>query len=151
VTPEAVIQVASLSGEEEIFGLDGIWQRIDWQQAMAETGGNVPRVAGLPIIDVQIQRSATGERPVVVVDQQHPTGRRVRTIEGPIDQVEELVQRQANRAPGRAKASLPTMTTPDYIGEGASAARRVFRILTVIGDLPSDSLNAMAKAIDTRN
>jgi hypothetical protein len=140
--------VATVGGEEGV-GFDGMWQTVDLQQATGELGGNLPRIDGLPILEIQLQRATGEERPIVVVYQQHPSGRVIRTIEGPMDRVQELVARHSAQNAG-LHASQPNLTPPDYLGEGTNNSRRVLRVLTVTGSLPADSLNALAKTISVR-
>ena len=146
--PETVVQVSTLANEDAV-PLDGLWQTVDLAQAAAETGGNVPRIEGLAILDIQLQRGQGDERPIVVVAQQHPSGRIIQTIEGPMDRVQDLVTKHRAQNTG-LHASQPDLTPPDYLGDGALSARRGLRILTVTGLLPSDSLNALARNIALR-
>lgn len=143
-------EVTVLSSDEETAALPGLWYQLDWQQAQAETGDNLARVEGLPILDIQVQRASNGERPLVVISQKHPSGRVIRTVEGPIDRVQDLVDREAARGSGLVKASVPSLTQPDYLGDGTTATRRGLRILTVLGAMAPDSLNALAKSIELR-
>jgi hypothetical protein len=146
---EPVLQVNAIAADEP-FALDGLWQGVDLAQALEQTAGNVPRIDGLPILDIQLQRGLGDQRPIVVVAQQHPSGRILRTIEGPIERVEELLEKQATRMAVPLQASWPATTPPDYLGDGAGSARRGLRMLTVTGALPVDSLNAMARSIEIR-
>ncbi len=147
-TPGAMVQFTT-STEDDAAPLDGLWQTVDLAQAAAETGGNVPRIDGLAIIDIQLQRGQGDERPIVVVAQRHPSGRVVQTIEGPMDRVQDLVARHRAQHTG-LRASQPDLTPPDYLSDGAVNARRGLRILTVTGQLPSDSLNLLARSIALR-
>ncbi len=146
--PEPMVQFTT-SAEEDAAPLDGLWQTVDLAQAAAETGGNVPRIDGLAIIDIQLQHGQGDERPIVVVAQRHPSGRIVQTIEGPMDRVQDLVARHRAQHAGLG-ASQPDLTPPDYLSDGAVNARRGLRILTVTGQLPADSLNLLARSIALR-
>ncbi len=148
-TATPVVQVSAVVAEEESIGFEGLWQSVDWQQARNETDGNLPRISGLPILDIQLQQIGGEERPIVVVVQQHPSGRVIRTVEGPIERIEQLLDRYAARTPGQVRASSPALTPPDYVSSGAGTPRRL-RILSVIANFPADSLNAMARGIDIR-
>ncbi len=143
--PEGIVQVNAVAPDDEGLSFEGLWQTVDAQRAAAETGGNLPRIEGLPILEIQLQRGNGDERPTVVVYQQHPSGKVIRTIEGPMERVEELVARHSAKNLG-LHASQPDLTPPDYMGD-AGANRRVLRIVTVTGLLPADSLNALAKTI----
>src|SRR5205814_274957 len=61
-----VVQVSSLRADEAdaALPLDGLWQSVDWEEAQALTGSNVPRIEGLPVLEVQVQRGSAGERPL---------------------------------------------------------------------------------------
>lgn len=144
---EQVLQVSAIGGEDEVFALDGLWQAVDLSRALDETAGNLPRIDGLPIVDIQLQRTGNDQRPLVVVSQQTAKGEIVRTIEGPDQQVQELVAKQAARR-ASFRASIPEYTQPDYLEDGTSGVKRGLRMLTVTGSLPTDSLNAMARSID---
>jgi hypothetical protein len=148
--PEPVLLVDAIRADDEPFALEGFWQAVDLRAALEETAGNLPRIDGLPILDIQLQRGDGEQRPIVVVAQQHPSGRVIRTIEGPIERVEELLEKQAARSNLPFTASWPATTPPDYLGDGAGTARRGLRMLTVTGSLPIDTLNAMARGIDIR-
>jgi len=148
-TPVAV-QVTSLSpaDDEPPVPFEGLWQSVDWQEAQALTGGNVPYVNGLTVLDVQVQRASDDQRPIVVVSQQHPAGGVIRTIEGPFERVEALVAKGAGR---RLNSSAASFTPPDYLSDGKGGTKRGLRILAVTGSFPADSLNALAQQIDLRD
>jgi hypothetical protein len=143
------LQVTALYGMEE--GTDaplaGLWQSVNWDVASTLTGGHLPRIQGLPVVDVQIQSAASDERPIVVVVQQHPSGSVIRTIEGPVERVNSLVEEGSRRF----SASAVTFTPPDYLTTATGEARRGLRILTVTGTMPADSLNALARGIEIKN
>jgi hypothetical protein len=147
-TPLAV-QVSSVSAEESIPQLEGIWQSVDWDEAKTLLGASLPRIEGLPVLDIQLQRGAPGERPLVVVAQQYPTGEVVHTIEGPVQRVSELIQLQNSRNPNRLHASEPARTPPDYLDDGGTA-RRGLRVVTVTGSMSADTLNALARNLGMR-
>lgn len=143
------VEVISLDAGDETPGLtlSGLWQSVDWQTAWILTGGNLPRIGGLPVLDVQVQRAADDARPLVIVSQQHPSGHVVRTIEGPVERVAALVEGDGRR---RFNASAVSFTPPDYLADEAGNTRRSLRILTVTGVLPPDTLNALAQNIGMR-
>ena len=130
--------------------LDGLWQSVDLDEARSALGASVPRIDGLPILDIQLQRGGKGERPLVVVEQQHPSGEVVRTIEGPYSRVADLLERQIARDPRRTAASQPARTPPDYVEDPKGTARRTNRVLAVTGHFSADSLNAYARSIEIR-
>ena len=65
--PEGIVQVNAVAPDDEGLSFDGLWQTVDAQRAAAETGGNLPRIEGLPILEIQLQRGNGDERPTVVV------------------------------------------------------------------------------------
>ena len=142
------VQVRSVTSDEDALPLDGLWQSVGWQEAATLAGGNLPRIEGLPVVDVQLQRGLEDERPLVVVAQQHPSGRIIRTFEGPLKRVAALIDEQLSREPNRLRASSPSLTPPDYIADGSETTRRGLRILAVTGNFSADSLNALARGID---
>jgi hypothetical protein len=127
-------------------GFDRLWRSVEWEEALVLAGGSLPFINGLPVLGVLLQPGQPGERPAVVVSQQHPSGEILRSIEGPVAKVTEFLQRPAE--PG-LNASEPARTTPDYI-ESRGATRRVLRALAVTGRLRADSLTAMARAAALR-
>jgi len=150
-TGTLTLQVASFEAADEGPGLTlpGLSQTVDWYQAYSVTGGNLPRIDGLPVVDVQVQPTVGDARPLVVVAQQHPSGRLIKTIEGPEEQVSALVDAQQNA--GRFNASTATLTPPDYLVDANGRTRRGLRVAMVTGGLPADTLNALVKTITLRD
>ncbi len=120
---------------------DRLWRSVDWEEALRVAGGSVPFIEGLPVVGVLLQTGQSGERPAVIVSQQHPTGELLRSIEGPVAKVSEFLERNAELG---MNASEPARTTPDYI-EGRNGTYRALRALAVIGRLRPDSLSALAR------
>jgi hypothetical protein len=150
IVRQPAVQVSSVGAEDDALSLDGLWQSVGWQEAAALAGGTLPRIEGMPVVDIEVQRGLADERPLVVIAQQHPSGRIIRTIEGPIARVSALVDRQLSQQASRMKASTPSYTEPDYIAEGTELPRRGIRVMTVTGNFPTDSLNALVRGIDLR-
>ncbi|MGE0556072.1 MAG: zf-HC2 domain-containing protein [Gemmatimonadales bacterium] len=150
-TGTLTLQVASFEATDEGPGLTlpGLSQTVDWYQAYSVTGGNLARIDGLPVVDVQVQPTVGDARPLVVVAQQHPSGRLIKTIEGPEEQVSALVDAQQNA--GRFNASSATLTPPDYLVDASGRTRRGLRVAMVTGGLPADTLNALVKTITLRD
>jgi len=150
-TATLTLQVASFEASDDGPGLTlpGLSQTVDWYQAYSVTGGNLPRIDGLPVVDVQVQPTVGDARPLVVVAQQHPSGRLIKTIEGPEEQVSALVD--AQQGAGRFNASSATLTPPDYLVDANGRTRRGLRVAMVTGGLPADSLDALVKTITLRD
>jgi hypothetical protein len=101
----------------------------------------------LPVVGVLLQPGAPGERATAIVAQQDPSGEVVQSIEGPVAKVNELLRLQAT--PGM-HASETARTPPDYLEGSGGGMRRSLRILAVMGRLPVDSLNALARVATMR-
>lgn len=127
-------------------GFDRLWRSVEWEDALVLAGGSLPFINGLPVLGVLLQPGQPGERPAVIVSQQHPSGEILRSIEGPVAKVTEFLQRPAE--PG-LNASEPARTSPDYI-ESRGVTRRVLRALAVTGRMQADSLTAMARSAALR-
>jgi hypothetical protein len=127
-------------------GFDRLWRSVEWEEALELAGGSLPFINGLPVLGVLLQPGQPGERPAVIVSQQHPSGEILRSIEGPVAKVTEFLQRPAE--PG-LNASEPARTSPDYI-ESRGVTRRVLRALAVTGRIRADSLTAMARSAALR-
>lgn len=127
-------------------GFDRLWRSVEWEEALELAGGSLPFINGLPVMGVLLQPGQPGERPAVIVSQQHPSGEILRSIEGPVAKVTEFLQRPTE--PG-LNASEPARTSPDYI-ESRGVTRRVHRALAVTGRLRADSLTALARAAALR-
>jgi hypothetical protein len=127
-------------------GFDRLWRSVEWEEALVLAGGSLPFINGLPVLGVLLQPGQPGERPAVIVSQQHPSGEILRSIEGPVAKVTEFLQQPAE--PG-LNASEPARTTPDYI-ESRGVTRRVLRALAVTGRIQADSLTDMARAAALR-
>jgi hypothetical protein len=139
-TPTVVPPVADPAG------FDRLWRSVEWEEALLLAGGSLPFINGLPVLGVLLQPGQPGERPAVIVSQQHPSGEVLRSIEGPVAKITEFLQRPTEAG---VNASEPARTTPDYI-ESRGGTRRVLRALAVTGRLRTDSLTALARAAALR-
>ncbi len=124
---------------------DRVWRVVPWEDALQMAGSELPFIEGIPVVGVMFQPGAPGERPTVIVAQQDQNGEYIQSIEGPVDRVNALRMRQAPDM----HASDAARTPPDYV-DGPGGMRRALRILTVIGRLPVDSLNALARVATIR-
>lgn len=132
------------------FAGGGVWRTVSWSEAAALTGDAVPRIPGLPVTEIQLQRVGPDERPLVMVAQQDPTGQIIRTIEGPVERVAELLSAEIARSQGAVRTSEPARSAPDYVGASTGTPRRSIRVMTVAGRLEADSLNHLARSLTVR-
>ena len=127
--------------------LNGMWRTMSWDGAKAEAGERVPHIDGLPVMQVQIQNGERDSRPVMVVAQQLSSGQVIRTIEGPVSDVSQMLAR-------RATADVDTVfLSGDSAGLGHDADHAMAiqvgdRMLAITGNLPSDSLRAMIRRLN---
>jgi hypothetical protein len=138
------------SGQLPVPGFNGaagtLFRTVSWDRARFERGESVPRIAGLPVVEVQLAGSRGDDsRPLMVVAQQLESGQVIRTIEGPATDVNQLLasQRSDDSSP------WPTVGDDGITGaDGAMAVRRGDRILAITAPLPSDSLRAMIRRLN---
>ncbi|MGH7591416.1 MAG: hypothetical protein ACREL2_08235, partial [Gemmatimonadales bacterium] len=112
---------------EPAAGPAGLWHSVSLAGAAA-AGTPIPRVAGLPVLQIQLQESPEAT-PVVAVDQQMSDGQTVRTIEGPAGQVWNLY----------TATTVPT----DSAGASTLSLRQGDRMLFMTARVSPDSLRAM--------
>jgi hypothetical protein len=136
------------SGNEE-FG--GMWRTLSWDGAEAEAGKPLPRIEGLPVVQVQIQAGEQGTRPVTVVAQQLSSGQVIRTIEGSATDVSHLLAVRA--ASDSDSVAVRTDSDPGG-GHPVDEAMAMMamqvgdRMLAITGALPPDSLRAMIRRLN---
>ncbi|HEX6091069.1 MAG TPA: zf-HC2 domain-containing protein [Gemmatimonadales bacterium] len=144
----AVLSSGGRLPSESFSGSAGaLFRTVSWDRARIERGESVPRIEGLPVMEVQLAGSRGGDsRPLMVVAQQLESGQVIRTIEGPATDVNQLLASQR----GDTSSPWPTMNDGDGIagGDGTMAVRRGDRILAITAPLPSDSLRAMIRRLN---
>ena len=111
---------------------DGVWRSVSWDGAQSESNGWVPRVDGLPVVEVRMQSDQQGSgSPLTVVAQRLSSGEMIRTVEGPIATVSDLLSHQ----PGQnVTASVEVSDT--------TGGKKDDRMLAIYGSVPIDSLRA---------
>lgn len=126
----------------------GVWRTLSWDGAK-EAAGDPPRIAGLPVMEVQVQGGNNHKRPMMVVAQQLSSGEVVRTIEGPAADVSALLGTRPSSVSGEsAGPALPAQgTTPAALGT-AMALRRGDRMVAVAGKMSRDSLKAIMQRLN---
>ncbi|MEO6068088.1 MAG: zf-HC2 domain-containing protein [Gemmatimonadales bacterium] len=112
----------------------GVWRSESLERALA-AGLTVPRVAGLPVLQIQVQEASS---PLVAVDQQLTSGEMVRTIEGPASEM-VLLDRSAVASTG-----------PEGAGASTVSMRSGNRMLLMTARIPADSLRALLARIKTQ-
>jgi putative zinc finger protein len=146
--PKPALQLTQLEQPDRRgLELNGMWRTMSWDGAKAEAGERVPHIDGLPVMQVQIQNGERDSRPVMVVAQQLSSGQVIRTIEGPVSDVSQMLSR-------RAMADVDTvllMGDSAALGSGDNHAMAIQvgdRMLAITGNLPSDSLRAMIRRMN---
>lgn len=119
------------------------WAESSWNEAVKFGNGSLARVAALTVTSVRMHASASGGRPTFMIRQQLPDGRPIWVFEGPVDDIAPV--NQVLQASGIAM-SMPSRTHPDYVGTDGQLTRTV-RMVTVVGHLPVDSLNALGAMV----
>jgi hypothetical protein len=155
VIPPPALELSSIDipRSDVGFELDGMWRTMSWAGAQAEAGDKLPHIDGLPVVQVQVQRSGRGNQPLMVVAQQLASGEVIRTIEGPTSDVSHLLARRAMSDPvptATQRDSAPRDTVPKNTDhtDRTMAMQRGDRMLVITGALPSDSLLAMIRRLN---
>jgi hypothetical protein len=116
----------------------GVWRTASLDSAVA-AGLTVPRVAGLPVIQIQVQDASSGNsNSLVAVEQQLTGGEMVRTIEGPAADIAEL---------DRNTVASNSTTAP---GSNTVSMRSGNRMLLMTARIPADSLRALLARLRTK-
>jgi len=141
----ATSSLASLAGTAAAGEpvLSGLWRTVNWSDSATPRGEWVPRVDGVPVVQVKVRQGSEGGRPITLVTQQLANGEMISTVEGPATDVAELLRQQPGQS---ASAELQDMSTaphtdlPAQARPGATTAAP--RTLAIFGSAPSDSLKA---------
>jgi hypothetical protein len=138
----------SADGEPTDLPLDGAgeWSAVSLPQAAEATGSLVASLPDLPVESIRMRPAGDLERPLVEVTQRRPDGSLLVTVEGPVADVAEVVSGHRRRG---WNSSSPSRSLPDYLEEDGTV-RRTSRVVTVVGKLPADSLNALAQVVVVR-
>jgi anti-sigma factor RsiW len=142
----ATSELASLGGAGTAAEpvLDGMWRTVSWANAQNDGDGWLPRVEGVPVVQVKVRQSKQGGRPLTLVTQQLASGEMISTVEGPSPEVAALLSRQRGQS---ASAELQDMqvnprAADSTTGHPAAAPAGPPRTLAIFGSAPSDSLKA---------
>jgi hypothetical protein len=153
VAPAPTLELSSvdISSAQKELELDGIWRTVSWDGAQAEVGDQLPHIDGLPVVQVQVQAGEHGKQPLMVVAQQLSSGEVIRTIEGPVTDVSQLLSRRAMSDPSPSAAS-DTSRSDSLVSRDANnrtmAMQRGDRMIAITGALPPDSLLAMIRRLN---
>jgi hypothetical protein len=128
--------------------LDGMWRTMSWAGAKAEAGDKLPYIDGLPVVQVQVQTSEQGKQPLMVVAQQLSSGEVIRTIEGPTNDVSQLLARRTMTDPLPASGITASTPNDSEHADRTMAMQRGDGMLVITGALPSDSLLAMIRRLN---
>ncbi len=142
--PALQLTSTSLTSQDELE-TDGVWRSLSWDGAMEQSVDDwVPRVDGLPVVDVQVKESAEEDsKPLMVVSQRLSSGQVIRTFSGPAGEVTDLLARQ----PGQSVTASLQILDNDSLAVGDSTARQqssgAERMLAIQGSIPVDSLRTL--------
>ncbi|HUG28511.1 MAG TPA: zf-HC2 domain-containing protein [Gemmatimonadales bacterium] len=128
----------------------GAWRTVSYAEAAALTGDIVPRIRDLRVVEIQIQSLGQDRRPLVVVLHQDGNGSIVRTIEGPVDRVAELVNGEVERSRGVIRSGLPIRSIVEYVGADTDEPWRSNRVVAVTGSHDPQTLEALTGAVRFR-
>lgn len=142
----ATSALASLGGTSAASEpvLTGVWRTVAWTNSQAEREEWVPRVDGVPVVQVKQRQGPEGGRPITLVTQLLANGEMISTVEGPATEVAALLSQQPGQS---ASAELQDMEigAPPQSTEGARPSAQpgsAPRTLAIFGSAPSDSLKA---------
>ena len=146
--PAPALELAPLDDPRPAAGeqFAGMWRTMSWDGAQSEAGQSPPHIDGLPVLRVQVQANDHGKRPLMVVAQQLASGQVIQTIEGPANDVSELLNRRNTASPDGGLSVTVTEAAP--AADQAMAMQVGDRMIAITGALPSDSLRAMIRRIN---
>jgi anti-sigma factor RsiW len=136
---QASQEVFSVESQPSVTGgnLQGFWRNVGVDGLEPTTPGQLPRVPGLPVIQVQVQPGEPGAE-VTAVDQQLEDGQLIRTIEGPAARVSSLIADQETEDAMSRPPASSNSTQPDKM---TLTLRQGDRMLAVTG--PSKVLGSL--------
>lgn len=123
--------------------LDGVWRTVTYAPGEEGQSDWMPRVDGVPVVQVKVREAPQGGRPLTLVTQQLASGEMISTVEGPAVEVAALLSRQSGQS---ASAELQDMQLRPVDGDSVRpqpAAGGGPRTLAVFGSASADSLKAL--------
>ncbi len=143
----ATSELASLGGTgtagEPV--LDGMWRTVSWANAQNDGDEWLPRVEGVPVVQIKVRKSQQGGRPLTLVTQQLASGEMISTVEGPSPEVAAFLSRQRGQSASAELQDMQVNPRPADSTAGRPAATPAGppRTLAIFGSAPSDSLKAL--------
>ncbi len=138
-------ELASLAGTSAANEpvLTGVWRTVAWTNNQAEQEEWVPRVDGVPVVQVKQRQAPEGGRPITLVTQILANGEMISTVEGPATEVAALLSQQPGQSASAELQDMEVAPRP-LPAEGARPATpgSAPRTLAIFGSAPSDSLKA---------
>jgi hypothetical protein len=125
--------------------LSGVWRTVPLNTPQADQGDWVPRVDGMPVVQVKVRQAPQGGRPITLVTQRLANGEMISTVEGPAPEVAALLSEQPGSS---ASADIQDMQAPmrsidSTEGAPAGHAAPPPRTLAIFGSASADSLKAL--------
>jgi len=122
--------------------LSGVWRTVSWGDSVPPQGEWVPRVDGVPVVQVKVRQASEGGHPITLVTQQLANGEIISTVEGPATDIAELLRQQPGQSASaelQDMSAAPHTTLASQAHPGGAAAPRT---LAIFGSAPPDSLKA---------
>ena len=120
------------------LAMPGLWRTILPDSAAPQATGDLPRVPGLPVVQMRVQ-AGNGDSDVTAVDQLLESGEVIRTIAGPAVRVGSLVEKQPSATQSAGDATYGRMTVTIRQGD---------QMVAVTG--PSQALGSLLSRVDIR-
>lgn len=141
----ATSELASLAGTSAANEpvLTGVWRTVAWTNSQAEQEEWVPRVDGVPVVQVKQRQAPQGGRPITLVTQILANGEMISTVEGPATEVAALLSQQPGQSASAELQDMEVAPTPlPADGARPAAPGSAPRTLAIFGSAPPDSLKA---------
>jgi len=124
--------------------LTGVWRTVSFANDQSEQDDWVPRVEGVPVVQVKQRQAPQGGRPITLVTQLLANGEVISTVEGPATEVAALLSQQSGQSASAELQDMEIASPPLPLDGSAPAAPAAGapRTLAIFGSAPSDSLKA---------
>ena len=141
----ATSELASLAGTSAASEpvLTGVWRTVAWSNTQAEQEEWVPRVDGVPVVQVKQRQAPEGGRPITLVTQILANGEIISTVEGPATEGAALLSQQPGQSASAELQDMEAAPRPlPAEGSRPAAPGSAPRTLAIFGSAPPDSLKA---------